>query len=109
RYFVSCFALVAASMLALTALAQPPEKDDKKGDDRRAEMHERMLQEFDANKDGKLDDKERAKAHEKMREMRGGRDRREAGKRDQAGERGPEGRRGPQPPNPAELFAKFDK
>jgi Ca2+-binding EF-hand superfamily protein len=73
RYLVSCFALVAASVLALTAIAQPPEKDGKKGDDRRAEMRERMLKEFDANKDGKLDDEERGKAREKMGEMRGAR------------------------------------
>src|SRR4051812_1817924 len=61
RYLVSCFALVAASVLTLSAIAQPPEKDGKKGDDRHAERRERMLKEFDANKDGKLDDEERAK------------------------------------------------
>ena len=109
RYLVSCFALVAASVLALSAIAQPPEKDGKKGDNKRAEMRERMLKEFDANKDGKLDDEERAKAREKMRDMRGARGGGKAGKGGPAGARGPEGRRGPQPPNPAEMFAKFDK
>src|SRR4029079_3635083 len=114
RYLVSCFALVAASALALTAFAQPPEKDGKKSDDRRAERREQMLKEFDANKDGKLDDQERAMAREKMREMRGKREGgkksgEKAGKSGEARARGPEGRRGPQPPNPAELFAKFDK
>src|SRR6267378_2886536 len=103
RYLVSCFALVAASVLALSAIAQPPEKDSKKGDDRRAEMRERMLKEFDANKDGKLDDEERAKAREKMREMRGARG---GGK---AGKGGPDGPRGAHPPNPDKMFAKFDK
>ena len=80
RYLVSCFALVAASVLALTAIAQPPEKDGKKGDGKRAEMRERMLKEFDANKDGKLDDEERGKAREKMRDMRGARGGGKAGK-----------------------------
>src|SRR5215471_14120625 len=105
RYLVSCFALVAASALALTALAQPPEKDGKKGDDRRAERREQMLKEFDTNKDGKLDDEERAKAREKMKETRAKR----GEKLGAANKRGREGRRGPQPPNPAELFERFDK
>src|SRR6476646_5399585 len=80
RSLVSCFALVAASVLAVTAIAQPPEKDGKKGDGKRAEMREKMLKEFDANNDGKLDDAERAKAKEKMREMRGARGGGKAGK-----------------------------
>src|SRR4051812_28989791 len=113
RYLVSCFALTAASVLALSAFAQPAEKDAKKGDNKRAEMREKMLKEFDANKDGKLDDAERAKAKEKMREMRGARGGGKSGKgKDKggpAGARGPEARRGPHPPNPAEMFAKFDK
>ena len=75
RYLVSCFALVAASALAMTAIAQPPEKEGKKDNGKRAEMRERMLKEFDANKDGKLDGEERAKAREKMRDMRGARGR----------------------------------
>ncbi len=95
RYLVSCFALVAASALALPAIAQPPDKDankdGNKGGDRRAEMRERMLKDFDTNKDGKLDDQERAKAREKMREMRANR---QSGRRGAAGARGPAGSRG---------------
>jgi len=112
RYLVSCFALVGASALALSAIAQPPEKDGKKGDNnKRAEMRERMLKEFDANKDGKLDDAERAKAKEKMREMRAARGSGKAGKvkGGPAGAAGRKGRGGPHPPNPAEMFEKFDK
>jgi hypothetical protein len=88
RYLVSCFALVAVSVLALTAIAQPPEKDGKKNDGKRAEMRERMLKEFDANKDGKLDDEERAKAREKMHEMRGARGGKKTGKGGPAGQFG---------------------
>ena len=72
RYLVLCFALISASVLSLSAIAQPPDKDGKKGDDQRAEMHKKMLKEFDANKDGKLDDQERPQTREKMREMRSG-------------------------------------
>ena len=33
RYLIPCFALVAASVLSLSAIAQPPEKGGKKGGD----------------------------------------------------------------------------
>jgi hypothetical protein len=104
RYSIPCFALAAASVLSLTAIAQPPDKDGKKADGKRAEMREKMLKEFDADKDGKLSDEERAKAREKMKALHG----QKGGKR-APGARGPEGRRGPQPPNPDEVFDKFDK
>ena len=52
RYLVSCFALIAASVLALSAFAQPAEKDGKKGD-KRAEMREMRsrLEELAQNRD----------------------------------------------------------
>src|SRR4051794_19204026 len=109
RYLISCFALVAASVMALSAIAQPAEKDAKKADNKRSEMRERMLKEFDANKDGKLDEAERAKAKEKMREMRAARGGGKAGKHGPAGARGKQSRGGSHPPNPAEMFEKFDK
>src|SRR5947208_1192769 len=92
RYLIPCFALVAASALSLSAIAQPPEKDGKKGGDKRAEIREKLLKEFDTNHDGKLDEQERAKAREKMRQMRaahmkGG----QAGARGQAGGHGKAG------------------
>ena len=65
RYLVSCVALIACSVLAMSALAQDAKKDEKK-DDNRAQLKERLLKEFDANKDGKLDAQEKEKAKEKM-------------------------------------------
>ncbi len=83
RSLVSCFALAAVSVFTLSAIAQPPDKDGKKSDDKRAEMREKMLKEFDTNKDGKLSDEERAKAREKMREMRATRGKAKGGARHQ--------------------------
>jgi Ca2+-binding EF-hand superfamily protein len=112
RYLVACVALIACSVLAMSALAQDAKKDEKK-DDKRAQMREKMLKEFDANKDGKLDGEEKAKAKEKMREMRAahkGGGGKQAGRGRKAA-RGAEGRLGEhlQMPTPDELFIKFDK
>src|SRR4051794_27811217 len=111
RYLVSCVALLACSVVAMSALAQDAKKEEKK-DDKRAEKRERMLKEFDTNKDGKLDDQEKQKAREKMREMRaarqGGDKKGAGGKKEGRGPEGPGGRHG-QMPNPDELFNKFDK
>src|SRR4051794_17254335 len=111
RYLVSCVALLACSVLAMSAIAQDAKKDEKK-DDKRAENRERMLKEFDANKDGKLDDQEKRKAREKMREMRAARQ--GGGKNGAHGDKAKRGQEGGgqrhgKMPNPNELFTKFDK
>src|SRR4051812_19499626 len=95
RYLIPCFALLTASVLSLSAIAQPPEKDGKKEDGKRAEMREKMLKEFDANHDGKLDDQERAKAREKMQQMRAAHMKAagQSGARGKAAERGKGGAR----------------
>src|SRR5213595_1106995 len=93
RYLIPCFALVAACVLSLSAIAQPPEKDGKKPDGKRAEMREKMLKEFDTDKDGKLSDEERAKAREKIQQMRAAHQQgpgKEKGKKD----KGKEGHKG---------------
>ncbi len=108
--------LAIGGLLALPALAQPPEvRGDRPG---REEIRERMLKEFDKDGDGKLSDEEREKLRETMRARFGrrGPDGRpgapqrklEAGKRDgeksekakgdkreRGGGRGKDGRRGP--------------
>ena len=85
-----------------------------------AEMHKKMLKEFDANKDGKLDDQECAKPREKIGQMqrltkRSASKRVNTGKKaahgpkgDKGTHHGAEARRGPQPPNP-EVVREFDK
>lgn len=117
RYLFSSFVFLAASVMALSALADPADKDAKKGDDKsRAEMREKMLKEFDKDGDGKLSDEERETARAKMRELHGdkkGKGEGGEGKRKPEGGRGPEARGGPggppHMPKPEELFAKFDK
>ena len=124
RYYL--FATMAvAGLMALPALAQPPEDGGKKGDrPSREEMRERMIKEFDKDGDGKLSDEEREKAREAMRERFGrrgaeGRPGRDGGPRGEygkgkKGDRGPDGRRGgpgdgPRPPHFERLFDRFDE
>jgi len=106
RYLVTPLYLILSGFVLSVLIAGVATADDdaaKKGDrnDRRAEMRQRMLEEFDADGDGELSEDERATAREEMRKRRGGQ-----GKSGKAkGERGPkrDGR-----PNPGQLFDKFD-
>ena len=56
--------------MSAIAMAQPGDKDGKKGDGPYAEMRERILKEFDKDGDGKLSDEEREAARGKVRELR---------------------------------------
>ena len=67
RYLISSLALMAATVLAVPAMAQA-EKEGKKGDDPYAGMKEKILKEFDKNGDGKHSDDEREAARGKIRE-----------------------------------------
>lgn len=59
--------IAMAGLLALPAMAQPPEKGGDKGDrPRGGEFRERMLKEHDKDGDGKLSEEERKAAHEDM-------------------------------------------
>jgi hypothetical protein len=135
RYLFSSFVFLTVGLSAMSAIADPADKDAKKGGDKdRAAMREKVLKEFDKDGDGKLSDDEREKARDKMRELRGGKkgdkgERRKSergeGRRRPPESRGPEARRGadgpgpdgrrgpggppPMLPKPEELFAKFDK
>jgi|GEM_PF-1865077 len=95
-------------MISVCVTAARAEDDAPKNEDRasrRAEMRQKMLEEFDADGDGELTDDERTKAREAMRSRR--QDKAKGGKA-QGGKAG-KGRRGPGgPPNPAELFDRFD-
>jgi len=68
----------------------------------RGEFRAKLLEEFDADRDGELNDEERSKAREKMK----GRHGKGRGKGGDKGRRG--GRDGEGPPNPEELFERFD-
>jgi len=126
RYYVLA-SIAVVGLMALPALAQPPENDGEKGDrPRRAEMRERMLKEFDKDGDGRLNDEERQTARDTMRERFGRRG--PDGERDRKGEprakdrkgkkgdRGPHGPRdfrgpggGPPPEMLKRLFNRFDE
>lgn len=127
RYFLFS-AIAATGLLAVPALAQPPENGEQRGDrPRREEMRERMLKEFDKDGDGKLSDEERQKAREAMRERFGrrgpdggrGRDGGPRGKdgKGKKGDRGPDRWHGhhapgggpPPPPHFEMLFNRFDE
>ena len=59
--------LLLVGLLALPAMAAPEDKEAKKGDgDPYAEMHKKILKEFDKDGDGKLSDDEREKARDKV-------------------------------------------
>src|SRR5262245_1270224 len=97
RYWITGFIVVAAGLMALPAMAQPPEGRPELGDrGRGSDVRERVRAEFDKDGDGRLNDEEREAARDAMRERRGREDGdnppRGEGRRD--GDRGPEGRRG---------------
>lgn len=137
--------LIVALIAALPALAQgevqpqpnpaqqPPhwgargQMPDRKG---RPDMHQRMLERFDANKDGKLDEaekeamkaKRREKRHERREEFRknfmekfdtdkDGKlsdEEKEAAKQQRGERRGPKGKRGNRPMPPADAPATLE-
>jgi len=118
RYLVTPLRLILSGLVLSVLIAGAATADDdaaKKGDrnDRRAEMRQKILEEFDADGDGEMNEDERATAREEMRKRRG-----RQGKGDRAkGERGPkhdgrrDGRRdgrGGGRPSPDQLFDKFD-
>jgi len=118
RYLVTPLRLILSGLVLSVLIAGVATAEDdaaKKGDrnDRRAEMRQRILEEFDADGDGEMNEDERATAREEMRKRRG-----RQGKGDRAkGERGPKhnGRRDGQRdgrgggrPNPDQLFDRFD-
>jgi hypothetical protein len=71
RYLFSGFVFLTVGLLAMSAIADPADKDAKKGDGKdRAEMREKMLKEFDKDGDGKLSEEEREAARGKVRELR---------------------------------------
>jgi len=113
RTLLACLCLLLAVTFVAPASAQdeaPPNEDRA---NRRAEMRERMLKEFDTDGDGELNDEERTKAREAMRERRGGGDRPQGDRAREGRPRGerPQGdrRRGPDGPlDPGKLFDKYD-
>ena len=62
RHLILIFFLLA---VALPALADPGDKEGKKGDDPYAGMREKILKEFDKDGDGKLSEEEREAARGK--------------------------------------------
>lgn len=124
--YLTLATMLALGLLAVPALANPAEGDNKAGKSDRPPTREQVVKEFDKDGDGKLNEKEREKAREAMRERFGprrGEDRGpRADRRSPDGPpraRGPEGRRGPgperssgpqhsPPPSPERLFKKFD-
>lgn len=107
-----CLALVGPLFAVGQATAQDEERPRRDG-----EMRQRMIEEFDADGDGQLNDEERQTARETMRERRGdrpGRGQARGGEGRGGQGRGGEGRgRGPSdrpaPPDPNELFDRFDE
>ncbi len=109
RYSIILF-LAAVGMLALPALAQPPDKPAERGDRLRGEIRERVLKEFDKDGSGLLNEEELAKLRNTMRDamreiveprVREGRRGPDAVGRGPADRRGPLAQRGPaDPPDP---------
>lgn len=107
-----CLALAVPLLAIGQAAAQEEERPRRDG-----EMRQRMIEEFDADGDGELNDEERQNARATMRERRGdrpGRGQARGGEGRGGQGRGGEGRgRGPSdrpaPPDPNELFDRFDE
>ena len=119
RYLTSTFCLALSVLVAGTAWSQDEAPGEDGPRERPAEMRKRVMEEFDEDGDGELSDEERATAREEMRNRR----RNRAGQDSEAGPRGkrqradgfrrggPEGRRGGPagpPPDPSEVFDRFD-
>ncbi len=84
-------------LLLCTPVTFAAEEEGKQSSDRgnrRAEMRQKIVDEFDSDGDGELSDEERSIAREEMRERRG------------RGPRGEGDRHGP--PDPEKVFEKFD-
>lgn len=112
RHFYAAMTLIAASLAALPALAQPPADRGDDGNRPRRQARERILRAFDKDGDGRLNDQERGAMREqmgerfeamreRMRELfdqpgdeRAERER-DRDRRRPDGDRGPEARRGP--------------
>ena len=116
RYLMIPACLALSVLFTSSVWAQDDAPSDDERADRRAEMRQRIMKEFDADGDGELSDDERAKARETMRERRGG-DRaqgdrperaRPRGERPEGARRGRPGERGGDRPDPGKLFDRFD-
>jgi hypothetical protein len=108
KYLLATLALTLPFVVGQAAAQEQDEERPR----RDGEMRARMIEEFDADGDGELNDEERQTARETMRERRG--DRPGRGGQARGGEgrgRGP-GRGGedrPAPPDPNQLFDRFDE
>ncbi len=96
---LSLLSLLGAGLLAMPAVAQPPEKPADKPPAGDSAMKQKILAVFDTNNDGQLDRSERQAMRAAMMEhFGGGPDGRGRG----PGDRAPEGRRRPDGPPPGE-------
>lgn len=113
RYLMTPICLVLSVLITGTSRAEDdaPNKEDRAG--RRAEMRQKMLDEFDADGDGDLSETERTTAREQMRSRRADKSKGAKGAkgsqgRKRATQRG-KGRRGSGgPPDAARLFNEHD-
>lgn len=120
RNIVTPICLVFTVLLTGIATAAEEAANGRDRNDRRAEMRQKILEEFDADGDGEMSQDERATAREEMRKRRGGQAKGGGAKGDRAkglkakrggakGNRGAaQGGRPGGPPDPGKLFDKFD-
>jgi len=107
RYLITSRCLTMSVLVAGSVWAAGDAPKDGDRSDRRAEMRQKMLNEFDADGNGELNEGERANAREKMRARRGGKARGAKGAKGARGaKKGRKGRGGR--PDPGKMFEKFD-